>query len=45
MEDTAGARSALQHVLKMLPRNLREQNQQEETRQKLQAFINKDQTD
>jgi tetratricopeptide (TPR) repeat protein len=43
MEDTASARSALQHVLKMLPRNLREHNQQEEAQQQLQVFINTNQ--
>jgi tetratricopeptide (TPR) repeat protein len=45
MEDTTGARSALQHVLNMPPKNLREQNQQDEARQKLQAFINKNRSD
>jgi tetratricopeptide (TPR) repeat protein len=45
MEETAGARSALQHILKMPPRNLREQNQQEETRQQVQVFINANQMD
>jgi len=45
MEDTADARSALQHVLKIPPRNLREQNQQEEARQQLQVFINNNQVD
>jgi tetratricopeptide (TPR) repeat protein len=45
MEDTAGARSALQHILKMPPKNLREQNQQEEAQQQLQVFINNNQTD
>jgi hypothetical protein len=43
MEDTASARSALQYVLKMPPRNLREQNQQEEAQQQLQVFINTNQ--
>jgi tetratricopeptide (TPR) repeat protein len=38
--DTACARSALQHVLKMPPRNMREQNQQEEAQQQLQVFNN-----
>jgi len=45
MEDTAGALSALQQVLKMPPRSLREQNQQEEARQQLQKLINNNQSD
>ena len=45
MEDTADARSALQHILKMPPRNMREQNQQEDAQQQLQVFMNNNQTD
>ena len=45
MEDTVGERSALQHVLKMPPKNLREQSQQEETQQQLQVFMNNNHTD
>jgi tetratricopeptide (TPR) repeat protein len=45
MEDTAGERSALQHVLKIPPGNLREKNQQEEAQQQLQIFMINNRTD
>jgi tetratricopeptide (TPR) repeat protein len=45
MDDTAGELSALQHVLKMPPRNLREQNQQEDAQQQLQVLMSNNHAD
>jgi hypothetical protein len=45
IEDTVGSRSALEHLLKIPPRNMREQNQREEAQQQLQELIKNNQTD
>jgi hypothetical protein len=45
MEDKVAARSALQHILRISSRNMREQNQLEEAQQQWQILINNNQTD
>jgi tetratricopeptide (TPR) repeat protein len=44
LDDTASARSALEHLLTMTPRNLREQNQQEEAQHDLAKLLGTEKT-